>query len=314
MCTIAILLDVVAGAPLVVAANRDEIYARPSRPPESLGDGIAGGVDALSGGTWLAIRRDGRFTAVTNQRALAPVVPGLRSRGLAVRELVAADDPERYVAALDPTRYASMNLVWGDAGAVSIAYVRRDGAGRPGGAPGGRPVGSIDIERLPRGIHVLCNDRLGTDGFPRGVRLHDAIAAAPLAWPAIVPALEAALADHTRVGPSRIDRIRSAAKQGSDSPCGEDPPCGDPSRIDRIRSTAEQGSDSPCGEGPPCGDPPSHRSSELARELTAVCIHAPDYGTRSSTIFAAGRGELIAYLHADGPPCTTPFTDRRGLL
>src|SRR5215510_2310856 len=29
MCTIAILLDVVPGAPLVVAANRDEIYARP---------------------------------------------------------------------------------------------------------------------------------------------------------------------------------------------------------------------------------------------------------------------------------------------
>lgn len=260
MCTIAILLDVVAGAPLVVAANRDEIYARPSHPPESLGDGIAGGVDAVSGGTWLAIRRDGRFAAVTNQRAQAPVPPGLRSRGLAVRELIAAADPERYVAAIDPTQYASMNLVWGDAGAVSIAYVRRDGAGRPGGAPGGTFGGSIDIERLSRGIHVLCNDRLGVDDFPRGVRLHGAIAAAPLAWPAIVPALEAGLADHTRVDPS-----------------------------------------------------PSHPRPD-AREKTAMCIHAPDYGTRSSTIFAAGRGEVIAYLHADGPPCTTPFTDRRGLL
>ncbi len=251
MCTIAILLDVVAGAPLVVAANRDEIYARPSRPPELLGDGIAGGVDALSGGTWLAIRRDGRFAAVTNQRALAPVAPGLRSRGLAVRALIAADDPERYVAALDPTHYASMNLVWGDAGAVSIAYARRDGA----------PGGTIAIERLPRGIHVLCNDRLGADGFPRGVRLHDAIAAAPLAWPAVVPALQAALADHARSDP-----------------------------------------------------PPSHLPPEIARELTAVCIHTPGYGTRSSTIFAAGRGEVIAYLHADGPPCTTPFADLRGLV
>jgi uncharacterized protein with NRDE domain len=261
MCTIAILLDVVAGAPLVVAANRDEIYARPSRPPESLGDGIAGGVDAVSGGTWLAIRRDGRFAAVTNQRALAPVAPGLRSRGLAVRELIAAADPERHVAGLDPTQYASMNLVWGGAGAVSIAYVRRDGAEGTGGAPGGTPGGSIDLERLPRGIHVLCNDRLGAGGFPRGVRLHDAIAAAPLAWPAIVPALAAALADHTRVPP-----------------------------------------------------PPSHLPPEIARELTAVCIHTPGYGTRSSTIVAAGRGEVIAYLHADGPPCTTPFADRRGLL
>jgi uncharacterized protein with NRDE domain len=274
MCTIAILLEVVAGAPLVVAANRDEIYARPTRPPESLAPHIAGGVDELSGGTWLAIHRDGRFAAVTNQRALAPVAPGLRSRGLAVRELIAAEDPESYVAAIDPMHYASMNLVWGDARAVSIAYARRER--------------TLEIERLPRGIHVLCNDRLGADGFPRGVRLHDAIARADLSWPAIAPAIEAALADHTRV----------------------DPP--DPSRTDRIRSAAKQGSDSPCGEGPPAGT--SHLPAALARELTATCIHSAGYGTRSSTIFAADRGATIAYLHADGPPCTTPFVDRRGLL
>src|SRR5262245_14993592 len=151
MCTIAILLEVVANAPLVFAANRDELYARPTRPPESLGDRIAGGIDALSGGTWLAIRHDGRFAAVTNQRALAPVPAGVRSRGLAVRELAAADDPDAYVADLDPTRYASMNLVWGDARRVSIAYARHEG--------------TLEIEALPPGIHVLCNDRLGAEGF-----------------------------------------------------------------------------------------------------------------------------------------------------
>lgn len=247
MCTIAILLEVVAGAPLVIAANRDELYARPTRPPESLGDRIAGGVDVLSGGTWLAIRHDGRFAAVTNQRALAPVPPGLRSRGLAVRELAAAADPDRYVAELDPTMYASMNLVWGDARAVSIAYVRRDR--------------TVEVEALARGIHVLCNDRLGADGFPRAARLHDAIARAPLGWPALVPALALALADHTRVAP-----------------------------------------------------PPSHLPAEVARELTATCIHAPGYGTRSSTIIAAERGHTLAYLHADGPPCTAAYVDRKELL
>jgi len=274
MCTIAILLGAVAGSPLVVAANRDEMYARPTRPPESIGDRIAGGVDVLSGGTWLAIRHDGRFAAVTNQRAMAPVPPGLRSRGLAVRELAAAADPDAYVAQLDPTMYASMNLVWGDARGVSVAYARREG--------------ELEIERLAHGIHVLCNDRLGAEGFPRGTRLHEAIARAPLAWPALVPALQVALADHTRVGPSRTDRFRSAAKQGSESPCGEGPPCGDP--------------------------PPSHLPDEVARELTATCIHTPVYGTRSSTIIAARHGETLVYLHADGPPCTAPFVDRRGLL
>lgn len=247
MCTIAILLEVVAGAPLVLAANRDEMYARPTRPPESLGDRIAGGVDVLSGGTWLAIRHDGRFAAVTNQRAMAPVPPGLRSRGLAVRELAAAAEPDAYVAQLDPTMYASMNLIWGDARGVSIAYARREG--------------TLEIEPLAPGIHVLCNDRLGTEGFPRGTRLHEAIARAPLAWPELLPVLQAALADHTRSDP-----------------------------------------------------PPSHLPAEVARELTATCIHTPVYGTRSSTIIAARPGQTLAYLHADGPPCTTPFVDRRGLL
>jgi uncharacterized protein with NRDE domain len=126
VCTIAFLIDVVENAPLVVGANRDEIYARPARPPERLAPHIAGGVDELSGGTWLAVRADGRFAAVTNQRALAPVPPGLRSRGHAVRELAAAEDAEAYVAAIRPAEYASMNLAWGDARGASIAYVRRE--------------------------------------------------------------------------------------------------------------------------------------------------------------------------------------------
>jgi uncharacterized protein with NRDE domain len=254
MCTIAFLIDVIAGAPLVIAANRDELYARPTRPPERLGNGIAGGVDALSGGTWLAVRADGQFAAVTNQRALATPPPGLRSRGLAVKELAAARDPDAYVAALDPTRYASMNLAWGDARGVSIAYARQD-------------TGAKDIVRLGRGVHVLCNDRLGAPGFPRCERLTatvDALVHGGAAWPDVQPRLVAALADHTRV---------------------------------------------------PLADvPPSHLAPELARELTCACIHSDAYGTRSSTIFAAAHGRALAYLHADGPPCTTPFVDRRALL
>ncbi|MDX2088506.1 MAG: NRDE family protein [Kofleriaceae bacterium] len=254
MCTIAFLVDVIADAPLVLAANRDELYARPTRPPERLAPGIAGGVDVLSRGTWLAVRADGLFAAVTNQRALATPPPGLRSRGLAVRELAESRDPDAYVAALDPTWYASMNLAWGDARGISIAYLRQD-------------TGDKEIQRLGSGIHVLCNDRLGAAGFPRGERMFAALERAvhdTPAWPAIQPALVAALADHTRV---------------------------------------------------PLADvPPSHLPAELARELTAACIHSPEYGTRSSTILAADAQHVLAYLHADGTPCTAPFTDRRALL
>lgn len=264
MCTIAFLLGV-ADAPLVIAANRDELYARPTRAPERLAPGllaprhdpsehaprVVGGVDVISGGTWLAVHRAGRFAAVTNQRALAPPPPGLRSRGLAVRELAIADDPDAYVDALDPRAYASMNLAWGDAERVRIAYCR--------------VTGDKHIVDLAPGIHVLCNDRLGSPGFPRGVRLHDAIAPhVRAAFPELAQVIERALGDHTR---------------------------------EPIADSVD-----------------SHLPRELARELTATCIHSEHYGTRSSTIVALDRGGVRAYLHADGPPCTTPFADLGGLL
>jgi uncharacterized protein with NRDE domain len=186
MCTIAFLVGVIAEAPLVLAANRDELYARPTRPPERLGPNVAGGVDVLSGGTWLATRRDGRFAAVTNQRALATPPPGLRSRGLAVKELALTDDPDAYVRELDETRYASMNLAWGDASGVSIAYLRQQG--------------SREIVRLERGVHVLCNDKLGAAGFPRCERLeHTARSLVGRSLHDALDVLRVALADTTRV-------------------------------------------------------------------------------------------------------------------
>ncbi|HEY5945158.1 MAG TPA: hypothetical protein VIV40_06690, partial [Kofleriaceae bacterium] len=60
--------------------------------------------------------------------------------------------------------------------------------------------------------------------------------------------------------------------------------------------------------------PPSHLPPELARELTATCIHSEYYGTRSSTLLAIARDGVAGYLHADGSPCTAPFVDRLDLI
>lgn len=62
---------------------------------------------------------------------------------------------------------------------------------------------------------------------------------------------------------------------------------------------------------PPSGSP---FSRELARELDAVCIHTPLYGTRSATIVALAPGRVAHYLFAPGPPCTTSFEDFTELL
>jgi hypothetical protein len=71
--------------------------------------------------------------------------------------------------------------------------------------------------------------------------------------------------------------------------------------------------------GPRC--PPATVWLELLREhsvpgLEGVCVHAPhmDYGTRSSTFCTHGGPDGPHLLHADGPPCTTPFLDHSSAL
>src|SRR3569623_1219919 len=235
MCTIAILYGVTE-VPLIVAAHRDEMYARRTRAPEVLAPGVAGGGDEESGGTWRAVHRDGRVAAVTNQRAIDPRPAGVRSRGLVVRELIVASDPDAYVAALDPREYASMNLVWGDADRVSVGYLRH--------------AGDKELVRLPHGVHTLCNDRMDAPVFPRCSRLASSI---PRRWDP--DALRTALSDHTRVDPPEDGEEHSGAR-------------------------------------------PPHLTREVMLELTATCIHTPQYGTRSSSLVAIDRGATRAYLHA----------------
>lgn len=105
-------------------------------------------------------------------------------------ECASAEDQDAYVRALDPTIYASMNLVYGSASQVSVAYLRRE-------------TGEAETLRLGMGIHVLCNDVIGAAGFPRGERLRGLITAALAdrpAWPALWPRLASALGDPTRAG------------------------------------------------------------------------------------------------------------------
>jgi len=56
--------------PLIVAANRDEFYARPSSPLAQWAHApqVHAGRDLEAGGTWLGIGASGRFAALTNIR------------------------------------------------------------------------------------------------------------------------------------------------------------------------------------------------------------------------------------------------------
>src|SRR5678815_1449189 len=88
MCLILLALDSHPHYWLIVAANRDEFYDRPSATAAFWADApwILGGRDLKAGGTWLGIDRKGRFAAVTNYRQGQREPAARRSRGRLVSE------------------------------------------------------------------------------------------------------------------------------------------------------------------------------------------------------------------------------------
>ena len=119
MCTLIILHRLVPGAPLVVAANRDEFLDRPSEGPRSRETPIGPVVaprDLRAGGTWLGLNEKGVFAAVTNLRCTDPD-PARRSRGLLVMDALAlpsAVESAERLRALPERAYNPFNLVVAD--------------------------------------------------------------------------------------------------------------------------------------------------------------------------------------------------------
>jgi len=147
MCLILVAWQAHPEFPLVVAANRDEFFARPSARAGRWEEDarIQGGRDLEAGGSWLGIRDDGRFAAVTNVRE--PGVPkGRLSRGQLTREFLLGDGaPEACAAAIDGSLFSGFNLLLGDSGALCYRS-NRDGAAR----------------RLAPGVYGLSNHLLDT--------------------------------------------------------------------------------------------------------------------------------------------------------
>jgi uncharacterized protein with NRDE domain len=108
---------------LVVAANRDEFYERPSIPlswwPNS--PNILAGKDAAdvigSSGTWMGLSASGKFSALTNIRAPSEKNPLLRTRGELTTHFLESDlSPTEYVHEKSRKfqQYNGFNLLIGD--------------------------------------------------------------------------------------------------------------------------------------------------------------------------------------------------------
>lgn len=157
MCLVILAWRVHPDMPAIVAANRDELFARPAEPVHELEDGVFGGKDLTAGGTWLAVNRHGVVAALTNQplatrKPDAPQGgrdPSKRSRGELPLVLARHASTEKALAAFagSPRDYNPCALLVADASAA--AYIELIG--------GERAV----VRSLAPGIHVLENRPLG---------------------------------------------------------------------------------------------------------------------------------------------------------
>jgi uncharacterized protein with NRDE domain len=148
MCTLVAFHRCVPGAPLWIAANRDEYHARPAEGP-ALRSGPGGLVlaplDRRAGGTWIGLSSRGLLAAVTN-RPCADPDPERRSRGRLVLDALAAPSAaaaaER-LEALPQRAYNPFNLLVADRhSAATITYLDRPR--RLDLAPGVHVLGNAD--------------------------------------------------------------------------------------------------------------------------------------------------------------------------
>lgn len=119
MCLILLAWKAHPRFPLVVAANRDEFFARPTAAAGFWKESpaVLAGRDLQAGGTWMGYTRDGRFAALTNFRDPAQMRKDAESRGGLVAGFLAGGEfPADYIARIAPgaARYNGFNLLVAD--------------------------------------------------------------------------------------------------------------------------------------------------------------------------------------------------------
>ena len=128
---------------LILAANRDEYYERPT---ESMhwweSEGVLAGKDLQAGGTWLAISDDGRFAAITNYKEPTNGNTDLKSRGELVSNYITSKEvtSSEYLENIKGKNYAGFNLLLGDKEGIHYFSNRTE-----------------EIDKLEPGIHTLGN-------------------------------------------------------------------------------------------------------------------------------------------------------------
>lgn len=153
MCLLTLALDESRRFPLVVAANRDEFFARPAArlawwAPEPGATPILGGRDLDAGGTWLGLTAEGRLALLTNVRDPSRNDAAAPSRGRIVPEWLAARERvDQFWMRTALAGYNGFNLIAADFAQGECYWASNNGA---------------HPQRLERGIYGLSNAGLDT--------------------------------------------------------------------------------------------------------------------------------------------------------
>ncbi len=150
MCLALLACDTHPRYRLILAANRDEFYKRPTEVVEFWQDcpDVLAGRDLDKGGTWLGVTLKGRFALVTNYREGGANETAARSRGILAGDFLRGSAaPKAYLTAVsrDDGKYSGYNLIAGDR--ESIYYHSNRGGG---------------IRQLKAGVYGLSNHLLDT--------------------------------------------------------------------------------------------------------------------------------------------------------
>jgi uncharacterized protein with NRDE domain len=252
MCTLILYYKQLENYPIIVAANRDEQYARKARVPHVIHQHprVYAGTDEQAGGTWLGVNEFGLLVGIVNRHSPQPQDPARRSRGLLCRDLLCQKDAiaarDVLIAEGNAQPYNSFYFMWAD---VEHAYVAAN-------------EGDITVRELSPGRYLLTNSSLIDLSRLTPAGIGDLLAdPAPDSLDALFATLQAVCQGH-----QEVERVVDA--------------------------------------------PNEHRGNR------AICVHTSEqYGTVSSSLLAiGGEWSMNRYLHAEGPPCLTPYRDFSGLF
>ena len=157
MCTVVLSRQPGSVWPLILGANRDELFERPWRPPARHWPDrpdVVAGLDELAGGSWQGLNDSGVTAAILNRRHALGPAPDKRSRGELVLEALDHADAVSAAAALaglDARAWRPFNMLVAD---------NRDAFWVKSLGDAGN--GCVEIHPLPPGLSMLtawdCND------------------------------------------------------------------------------------------------------------------------------------------------------------